>query len=29
MIIDCHTHLFGGWLNLKGIKAKDFVHIMD
>ena len=29
MIIDCHTHLFGGWLNLKGIKAKDFVRIMD
>ena len=29
MIIDCHTHLFGGWLNLKGIKARDFVRIMD
>lgn len=29
MIIDCHTHLFGRWLNLKGIRPKDFVRIMD
>lgn len=29
MIIDCHTHLFGRWLNLKGIAPRDFVRIMD
>jgi predicted TIM-barrel fold metal-dependent hydrolase len=29
MIIDCHTHLFGRWLNLRGIKPRDFVRIMD
>jgi len=29
MIIDCHTHLFGRWLNLRGIRPRDFVRIMD
>lgn len=29
MIIDAHTHLFGSWLNLRGIKPRDFVRVMD
>jgi predicted TIM-barrel fold metal-dependent hydrolase len=29
MIIDCHTHLFGRWLNLRGLKPRDFVRVMD
>jgi hypothetical protein len=29
MIIDAHTHLYGRWLNLRGIKPRDFVRIMD
>ncbi len=29
MIIDAHTHLFGRWLNLRGIRPRDFVRIMD
>jgi len=29
MIIDCHTHIFGRWLNLEGIKPRDFVRVMD
>ena len=29
MIIDAHTHLFGRWLNLRGIRPRDFVRTMD
>ncbi|MFH1025014.1 MAG: amidohydrolase family protein [Planctomycetota bacterium] len=29
MIIDCHTHLFGTWMNLKGVAPQDFVARMD
>jgi uncharacterized protein len=29
MIIDAHTHLFGRWLNLRGLRPRDFVKTMD
>jgi predicted TIM-barrel fold metal-dependent hydrolase len=29
VIIDCHTHLFDRWLNLRGLKPRDFVRVMD
>lgn len=29
MIIDAHTHLFGRWLNLRGLRPRDFVRVMD
>jgi len=29
MIIDAHTHLFGSWLNLRGLRPRDFVRTMD
>jgi len=29
VIIDGHAHMFGRWLNLRGIRPRDFIGIMD